>query len=63
MDHKFINLTQENLPAEHLCCLIRSKAHPGIDTKREWLADRLEEGHTFRKLDSKGTVFIEYAPP
>lgn len=59
----FINLTPENLSSEHLCCIIRSKtAHPGIEAKRQWLAGRLAEGHVFRKLDAKATVFIEYAP-
>lgn len=59
----FINLTSENLAREHVCCIIRSKkAHPGIDGKRAWLAERLKEGHVFRKLDAKAAVFIEYAP-
>ncbi len=59
----FINLTTENLANEHLCCIIRSKKpHQGIDEKRQWLSDRLNEGHVFRKLNEKGTVFIEYAP-
>ncbi len=59
----FVNLTTENLDDEHLCCIIRSKkAHPGIDAKREWLSGRLKEGHVFRKLNAKATVFIEYAP-
>ncbi|QOX61856.1 GNAT family N-acetyltransferase [Anoxybacterium hadale] len=63
MDTGFINLTTENVFDEHLCCIIRSKkAHPGIDAKRQWLSDRLKEGHVFRKLNEKGTVFIEYAP-
>lgn len=59
----FINLTPENIAREHLCCIIRSKKfHPGIDAKRQWLAERLNEGHVFRKLNAKATVFIEYAP-
>lgn len=63
MDTQFKNLTAENLAGEHVCCIIRSKKpHPGIDAKRAWLADRLKEGHVFRKLDAKATVFIEYAP-
>ena len=63
MDAGFINLTAENLSTEHLCCIIRSKKpHPGVERKREWLYDRLKEGHVFRKLDEKATVFIEYAP-
>lgn len=63
MNTEFVNLTAENLPDEHLCCIIRSKKlHPGVEAKRQWLADRLGEGHVFRKLNVKGTVFIEYAP-
>lgn len=59
----FINLTAENLADEHLCCIIRSrKPHPGVEAKRQWLAERLKEGHVFRKLDAKAVVFIEYAP-
>ncbi|WP_312335521.1 N-acetyltransferase [Anaerospora hongkongensis] len=59
----FINLTTENLAKEHLCCIIRSKTlHPGIEAKRQWLSDRINEGHIFRKLNAKATVFIEYAP-
>lgn len=63
MSDGFINLTAENLADEHLCCIIRSrKPHPGVEAKRQWLAARLQEGHVFRKLDAKATVFIEYAP-
>ena len=63
MCNEFINLTPENLACEHLCCIIRSrKPHPGVEAKRQWLSERLKEGHTFRKLNVKGTVFIEYAP-
>ena len=63
MNTDFINLTAENLATEHLCCIIRSKKpHPGVEAKRQWLSDRLSEGHVFRKLNEKATVFIEYAP-
>lgn len=63
MDTDFINLTAENLATEHLCCIIRTKKlHPGVEEKRQWLSDRLKEGHVFRKLNAKATVFIEYAP-
>ena len=59
----FVNLTKENIANEHLCCIIRSrKSHPGIEAKRQWLSERLNEGHVFRKLNAKATVFIEYAP-
>lgn len=63
MEQAWINLTPDNLAGEHLCCIIRSKKpHPGVEAKRAWLAQRLQEGHVFRKLNAKGVVFIEYAP-
>lgn len=63
MNTEFVNLTPENIDSEHLCCIIRSKKpHPGVEAKRQWLSERLKEGHVFRKLNEKATVFIEYAP-
>lgn len=63
MEPKFINLNEENLANEHLCCIIRSKKpHPGVEEKRKWLSQRIKEGHVFRKLNIKGCAFIEYAP-
>ncbi len=63
MDSDFINVTSDNLASEHLCCAIADKKHQsGVDAKRAWLADRIPEGHVFRKLNQKGKVFIEYAP-
>lgn len=63
MNADFINLTPENIAHEHLCCIIRSKKpHPGVEAKRQWLSERLKEGHVFRKLNEKAVVFIEYAP-
>ncbi len=63
MEDCFVNLTAENLAGEHLCCIIRTKKqHPGVEAKRQWLRERLSEGHVFRKLNAKATVFIEYAP-
>ncbi|MGI6069374.1 MAG: GNAT family N-acetyltransferase [Blautia sp.] len=63
MCDEFVNVTPENLANEHLCCIIRTKKmHPGIEAKKQWLSERFQEGHVFRKLNVKGTVFIEYAP-
>lgn len=63
MDKKFINLTIENIESEHLCCAISDKKHQmGVVAKKNWLKERIIEGHVFRKLDEKGKVFIEYAP-
>ena len=59
----YINITLENIDKEHLCCAISDKKHQaGVDCKRNWLKDRIKEGHVFRKLDANGKVFIEYAP-
>lgn len=60
---EFVNLTTENLDNEHLSCIIRvRKPHQGVELKRQWLSERLKEGHVFRKLNVKAPVFIEYAP-
>ena len=62
MSEQFINLTIENIDAEHLCCAISDKKHQtGVTVKKNWLKERIAEGHVFRKLDVKGKVFIEYA--
>lgn len=63
MDNTFLNLTAENVAEEHLCCIIRTKKpHQGVEAKRQWLSERIKEGHVFRKCNVKGVVFIEYAP-
>ena len=63
MNETFMNLTLNNLDTEHICCAISEKKHQiGVSVKKQWLKERIEEGHVFRKLDKKGKVFIEYAP-
>ncbi|MDK2808883.1 MAG: hypothetical protein PWP24_1620 [Clostridiales bacterium] len=63
MNPSYRNLTPDNLEQEHVCCAIADKKHQcGVTAKKEWLAERLFEGHVFRKLDAKTKVFIEYAP-
>ncbi len=59
----FINIDAKNIEGTHLCCAIADKKHQaGVDIKREWLKERIKEGHVFRRLDERGKVFIEYAP-
>jgi ribosomal protein S18 acetylase RimI-like enzyme len=59
----FINISKENIEKEHICCAIADKKHQlGVAEKKQWLKQRLNEGHVFRKLNAKGKVFIEYAP-
>ena len=64
MDSELLRVTEENLAAESLCCIVRmKKTHPGIEAKQAWLAERIPEGHVFLKLRGDGCAFIEYAPP
>lgn len=63
MDNRLIELAPDNLDQEHVCCAIADKKHQGgVSSKKQWLRERIPEGHVFRKLDAKGKVFIEYAP-
>ncbi|NCB03311.1 MAG: GNAT family N-acetyltransferase [Spirochaetia bacterium] len=63
MDHSFINLDRENIENEHICCAISDKKHQkGVLNKKEWLRERIPEGHIFRKATVRGKVFIEYSP-
>ncbi len=63
MSEEYINLTLDNLEEEHLCCAIADKKHQaGVVSKKEWLKERISEGHVFRKLNAKGKIFVEYAP-
>lgn len=61
--NEYINITLDNIDNEHLCCAIGDAKHQmGVNNKKEWLKDRIKEGHIFRKLNAQGKVFIEYAP-
>lgn len=61
--NEYINLTLENIENEHICCAIGDKKHQlGVETKKNWLKERIKEGHIFRKLNAQGKIFIEYAP-
>ena len=61
--NEFINLTEENIEKEHICCAIGDPKHQeGVDKKKEWIKQKLKDGHVFRKLDARGKTFIEYEP-
>lgn len=61
--NKYINLTEENIGSEHICCAIGDPKHQeGVNSKKEWIRQRLSDGHIFRKLDARGKMFIEYEP-
>ena len=61
--NKYINLTEENINEEHICCAIGDPKHQGgVDCKKEWIKSKLKDGHVFRRLDARGKIFIEYEP-
>lgn len=56
-------ITADNLADEHICCAFSDKkCSEGYKAKKDWLAVQLDEGYTFKKLDVRGKVFIEYCP-
>ena len=61
--NEYINLTEENIENEHICCAIGDPKHQaGVDKKKEWIRERIKDGHIFRKLNARGKIFIEYEP-
>ena len=59
----FVNLTLDNIEDEHICCAIGDPKHQeGVNCKKEWIKDKLKDGHIFRKLNARGKIFIEYEP-
>lgn len=59
-----ITLSNENIDSEHICCALGNdkKNQKRAATKKSWLKERFPEGHTFKKFDLRGKVFIEYVP-
>ena len=61
--NEYINLNLDNIDGEHICCAIGDPKHQdGVNKKKEWIKNRLSNGHVFRKLNARGKTFIEYEP-
>jgi len=61
--NEYINLDLNNIDDEHICCAIGDPKHQkGVDKKKEWIKNKLKDGHVFRKLNARGKTFIEYEP-
>ena len=61
--NEYINLSIDNIDNEHICCAIGDPKHQlGVDKKKEWIKNKLKDGHVFRKLNARGKIFIEYEP-
>ena len=61
--NEYINLDLNNIDEEHICCAIGDPKHQeGVENKKEWIKNKLKDGHVFRKLNARGKTFIEYEP-
>ena len=61
--NQYINLSNENIDEAHICCAIGDPKHQDwVDRKKEWIKNKLKDGHVFRRLDARGKIFIEYEP-
>ena len=63
MEEQIIKLTEENIADEHICCAFSDKkCVDGYSAKKDWLKNQFKDGYTFKKLNVRGKVFIEYVP-
>lgn len=44
---EYIQITENNLESEHICCAISGKKDPQVIAKKEWMQERLKEGLVF----------------
>jgi GNAT superfamily N-acetyltransferase len=59
----YIDLTQNNIDAEHICCgFSDKKCTAGTQLKKNWLSSEFDQGYIFRRLDERAKVFVEYGP-
>lgn len=59
---EYVNVTKEDLDAEHICCAISDNNDVQVASKKAWLRERFDEGLVFLKSAERGKCFIEYLP-
>ena len=59
---EYIQLSEENIENEHICCAISNNKDPQVILKKNWIKERMKEGLVFLKADIRGKCFIEYIP-
>ncbi len=58
---EIINLTEDNINDEHICCAISDKkCIEGYNLKKDWLKKEFKNNFVFKRLDERAKVFIEY---
>lgn len=59
---EYVKVTKENLEQEHICCAISNNKDVQVQSKKEWLYNRFDDGLVFLKSVERGKCFIEYIP-
>lgn len=60
---EILNLSDKNIHEEHICCAFSDKkCKDGYLKKKGWLKAEFKNGYSFKKLNVRGKVFIEYVP-
>ncbi|MBP5323116.1 MAG: YoaP domain-containing protein [Bacteroidaceae bacterium] len=59
---EYIKVTKDNLEQEHICCAISNNKDVQVQSKKEWLYNRFDDGLVFLKSVERGKCFIEYIP-
>ena len=59
---EFIQVTNDNIETEHICCAISNNNDIQVSSKKAWLKERLDDGLIFLKSKQRGKCFIEYIP-
>lgn len=58
-----LELNQENITEEHICCAISDKkCADSYQAKKDWLRKEFNNGYVFRRIEARAKVFIEYGP-
>lgn len=61
--NNFLNITEENIESEHICCALSDKkCIDSYNKKKEWLKNQFKNGYVFYRLNERAKVFIEYGP-
>ena len=59
---QYIQVTEENIENEHICCAISNNKDIQVSSKKAWLKERFNDGLVFYKSTERGKCFIEYIP-
>lgn len=59
---EYIEVTNDNIEKEHICCAISNNNDIQVSSKKAWLKERFNDGLVFLKSTERGKCFIEYIP-